>query len=188
MLTNTMGREEMRRWFVLFLYPLVLLLGACSVPCDWALPGEFCNPVDIDADVIGDTGVSLVEIPSEYQVCMGGIVSTYTQICEHTGGEAMRECSVPPPGSNQLPICQVVTEPLVLFVKECLLKDLNGAPTKVILCEKCSQDLSTIDGVEDLKDALKPAPLCRNPKLKDGMPYLAVFCGLKPALNVNYCT
>lgn len=166
----------------------ILGTGGCAIPCEWALSEELCNPldieIDIDADIIGDTGVSLIEIPTEYQICLEGFIPIGTQICGHRGGEPTQVCSVGPGGA---PSCTIVNEPLEFYIKQCLSGDTNNHPTRVINCEQCTQDLTQVKTIEDLPTALKLAPRCSQPSIQDEPPYPPELCGMQPEFDEDFC-
>lgn len=168
------------RCFLLF---FAVLFSGCTIPCEPVFPEAFCDPPDIDADVIGDTGVTVLEIPHELQNCVRGFVPLGTQICEHTGGEPTLVCSYPPPGSVEKPVCNVVNDPLVFQVKTCLQED--RAPVATHTCKTCEQSLEGVDALDELQAALAFAPVCTSAKAYN--PNADLCPAAKPLLNLNFC-
>lgn len=168
----------------------IVLLQGCAIPCDW-ISDEICEPLPWenlpqDADVIGDSDVSVHEIPWELQRCVDGIVPTWTAICEHRGGERTQVCAVSPTGAT---VCKWEIPPLVFTVKQCVPGE--RAPRTVYTCGGgCEQDLSQAfeeQTAVDLREALSHAPVCSSPQAFHMPDAQSCATAPKPLLATNYC-
>lgn len=184
------GAERQKELTMRILVVLVILLQGCAIPCDW-ISEEVCEPLPgeeltSDADVIGDSDVSVHEIPWELQRCVEGVVPTWTAICEHFGGERTQVCAVSPNGAT---VCKWENPPLIFTVKQCVPGE--GAPRTVYTCVGgCEQDLTVAFEERTpaaLREALSKAPVCSNPQAFH-IPDAQSCSGVpKPFLLSNYC-
>lgn len=183
-----MRRKAERISMRILIFSAILLCG-CDIPCEW-ISDDVCEPfpgeqLSGDADVIGDSDVSVQEIPPELQRCVQGIVPTWTGICEHRGGEPGRVCAYGPKGE----VCHDVNEPIQFRVEQCVPG--VSAPRAVYTCDTCDQDLSQAfeeRTPEALRTALSVAPICSNPQPLHVPNVQSCSRATLPLLAANYCS